>query len=255
MSAFYTKVARFYDAENADKSDDLQLYSELAAAYTGDILDVGCGTGRVLIHLARQGHRVHGIDIDRAMLERLERKLQEMPQLHKNTHVKQADVLEHEYHMPFALILLTYNGLMHFHKQSQQIALLCKLRRWLQQDGLLVIDLPNAGPAFAAPDSEAPTLERTFMDPETGHLIMLQSLSFIDRSRQLLHVDWIYDAIDGDGNVKRLLAPHVLRYYFLAEIRLLLERCGLKLAAVYGDCDRADYSVESERMIVFANAS
>ena len=83
----------------------------------------------------------------------------------------------------------------------------------------MVIDLPNAGPAFAAQDSEAPALERSFLDPETGDMVMLQSHSFIDRAEQLLHVEWIYDIIDGDGAVKRLFAPHKLRYFFLAELR------------------------------------
>ena len=77
MSAFYSTVARFYDAENRDKTDDLALYSRLAAECEGGILDVGCGTGRVLIHLAGEaGYRVCGIDNDSRMLARLlERKL------------------------------------------------------------------------------------------------------------------------------------------------------------------------------------
>ena len=81
MSVFYTTVARFYDAETGDKTDDLAMYSRLAEQYEGGILDIGCGTGRVLIHLAQEGYTVHGIDNDRAMLDRLDRKLEMMPHL------------------------------------------------------------------------------------------------------------------------------------------------------------------------------
>ena len=116
MSAFYTRVARFYDAENADKRDDLQLYGELAREYRGEVLDVGCGTGRVLIHLAGQGHQVYGIDNDGAMLDRLELNLEQSSSapLDEKISVIHADVLEYEYQSRFALILLTYNVLMHF---------------------------------------------------------------------------------------------------------------------------------------------
>ena len=132
----------------------------------------------MLTHLARQGHQVHGIDNDRAMLDRLELNLEQTPQLDENLSVTHADVLEYEYELKFGLILLTYNVLMHFHEQDRQIALLGKLRHWLADDGLLVIDLPNAGPAFASQDTDALTLERTFLDPETGHLIMAAVCQF-----------------------------------------------------------------------------
>ena len=252
MSAFYTTVARFYDAETGDKTDDLNMYSRLAAQYDGEILDVGCGTGRVLIHLARAGYKVQGIDNDRAMLDRLARKLTNMPQLLDNITYLQADVLSHEFDRQFSLILLTYNALMHFKEQEQQIALLNNLRHWLTDDGLLVIDLPNAAPAFASDDTDALTLERTFLEVETGHMIMLHSVSYIDRALQVLHVEWIYDEVDGDGAVKRLVAPHLLRYYFLPELTLLLERCGFAVEEVFGDAERGPYDAESERMIVYA---
>ena len=255
MSAFYTTVARFYDAENRDKTDDLAMYSRLAAEYPGDILDVGCGTGRVLIHLAQEGCLVHGIDNDRAMLNRLEAKLNQRPQLRERIMYVQADVLRHQYKRRFHLALLTYNALMHFREQEQQINLLKRLRGWLAADGVLVIDLPNAGPAFAAEDSESLTLERTFLDEETGHLIMLQSVSLLDRAEQMLRVDWIYDEIDGDGGVKRRIAPHQLRYYFLPELRLLLERCGFNIENVYGDYEDGAYVADSERMIVYATGT
>ncbi|MDE2748486.1 MAG: class I SAM-dependent methyltransferase [Chloroflexota bacterium] len=255
MSAFYTAVARYYDAENADKTDDLAMYSRLAAEYGGEILDVGCGTGRVLIHLAQAGHSVHGIDNDGAMLERLERKLERQPQLRERISVAKADVLRHEFERKFKLILLTYNLLMHFREQERQINLLQRLRRWLAADGALVIDLPNAGPAFASEDTESLTLERSFLDEESGHMIMLQSVSVLDRAAQTLHIDWIYDEIDGDGAVKRQLAPHQLRYFFLPELRLLLARCGFGIDSVFGDTEGGAYLADSERMIVYAKGT
>ncbi len=252
MSAFYGAVARFYDAENSDKTDDLAMYSKLAAETAGGILDVGCGTGRVLIHLAGAGRSAHGIEKDRAMLDRLELKLNLLPQLREYITYVYGDVLTHQWSCDFGLILLTYNVLMHFHELDEQIALLRNLRGCLAADGLLVIDLPNAGPAFASEDSDALNLERSFLDPDTGHLIMLQSVSYLDRARQVLGVEWIYDEIDGKGVVRRLIAPHRLRYFFLPELRLLLERCGFALRSVQGDTEGAPYDAESERMIVHA---
>ncbi len=252
MSAFYTTVARFYDSENADKTDDLEMYSRLAAKYEGEILDVGCGTGRVMLHLAREGRRAHGIDNDSAMLDRLDAKLQQLPQLREFVSYARGDVLSQQWDRNFSLILLTYNALMHFHEQDHQIALLRQLRACLAEDGRLVIDLPNAGPAFAAEDSDALTFERSFLDRETGHLVMLQSLAYLDRAAQMLTVEWIYDEIDGNGTVKRLIAPHRLRYFFLPEMQLLLERAGYAVKAVYGEPDGAPYDADSERMIVYA---
>ena len=255
VAAFYTTVARFFDAENHDKTDDLAMYSRLAAENRGDILDVGCGTGRVLIHLAQEGHRVYGIDNNRRMLDQLERKLERLPSLRDKITAVAADVLRHNFERKFGMILLTYNALMHFREQERQIALLSRLRSWLAADGRLVIDLPNAGPVFASEDTESLTLERTFLDEESGHMIMLQSVSALDRAAQLLHVDWIYDEIDGDGAVKRHLAPHTLRYFFLPELRLLLERCGFSLEEVYGDTEGGAYLADSERMIVYASGT
>lgn len=253
MSAFYTAVARFYDAETGDKTDDLALYSRLARAHPGAILDVGCGTGRVLIHLANAGHRIHGIENDAAMLERLEAKVQSQPHLRERLSFVRADAQTVGFDRQFSLILLSYNALMHFKTQASQLALLANLRSCLAAGGALVIDLPNAAPAYADENSDALTWERNFLDPASGHLVMLQSVSWLDRAAQLLSVDWIYDEIDGDGGLRRLIASHELRYFFLAELRLLLDLCRFQVDAVHGDHEGGKYDDESERMIVFAS--
>src|SRR5438105_2739833 len=69
-------VARYYDLEHDALTEDVALYCELArAGGGGPVLELGCGTGRVLAGLVRSGHAVVGVDWSRPMLERAERRL------------------------------------------------------------------------------------------------------------------------------------------------------------------------------------
>jgi SAM-dependent methyltransferase len=63
--------AIWHDVECGAYSADLELWDELAAASGGRVLDLGCGTGRVALYLARRGHEVVGLDHDEALLEAL----------------------------------------------------------------------------------------------------------------------------------------------------------------------------------------
>jgi SAM-dependent methyltransferase len=69
----------WHDAENGAYSGDLALWEELAAAAGGPILDLGCGTGRVALHLARRGHRTVGVDLDPELIAALERRAEGLP--------------------------------------------------------------------------------------------------------------------------------------------------------------------------------
>lgn len=252
MAGFYAIIARYYDAEHTDKTDDLALYSQLAEEHGAPILDIGSGTGRVMFHLAQEGYKVHGIDSEYEMLERAKIKLDAFTYVRDKLVFHHGDVLKMDLDERFKLVLLSYNSLMHFHTQEEQLALLARLRGWLDDDGLLVIDLPNAGETFATQDSDALTLERTFIDPDSGHMVMQQAVSYLDRVQQLMQVTWYYDEITEDGTVIRTVAPVVFRYFFYAEVRLLLRQSGFEVEEVYGDTDLSPFEDGCERMIVFA---
>src|SRR5688500_2286343 len=83
-NGFYATIARYYDAEHHDKEEDLPFYSDLAEDYGDPILVIGGGTGRVMLHLAQQSYTVHGIESERAMLERAQRKLDTKAHLKSN---------------------------------------------------------------------------------------------------------------------------------------------------------------------------
>ena len=70
----YDIYARFYDLDHGDLDADLFMIQQLAARSGSPILELACGTGRVLLPLARQGYQVTGVDLSAAMLDVARRK-------------------------------------------------------------------------------------------------------------------------------------------------------------------------------------
>lgn len=253
MSNFYSSISYLYDSEHADKTEDLTLYSELAAECGDPILIIGSGTGRIALFLADEGYTVHGVEIESAMLEKARLKVEGSPHLVDRVTFHHGDALKIELNTKFKLVIIPYNTFMHFHTQEAHLGLLKRIAGWLAKGGMLVIDLPNAGEAFAGADTEALTLERTFVDQETGNLVMQQSVSRLDRAEQLMYVTWIYDEISKDNLLYRTVAPTTIRYFFLAEMRLLLTAAGLTLDEVYGDFDSSPFEDGAPRMVIVAH--
>jgi hypothetical protein len=101
-------------------------------------------------------------------------------------------------------------------------------------------------------DSGAVTLERTFLEPESGHLIMQHSVSELDRTEQLMRVTWIYDEVTDDGTVRRTVAPLINRFFFFAEMQLLLNACGFAEVEAFGDVDLSPFVDGCPRMVMMA---
>jgi SAM-dependent methyltransferase len=253
MSGFYAMIARYYDSEHHDKDEDLLFYRELAEEQGGTILIIGAGTGRIMLDLAERGYEVHGIEMEAAMLERATQK-QERARDNVKARLTflRGDALKLKLEQQYALVIIPYNTLMHFHSHDEHFGLLQRCRQWVAKDGLLVIDLPNAGEAFASQDTGAVTLERTFLERESGHLVMQHSVAELDRVTQMMHVTWIYDEITADHTLKRTVAMVVNRFFFFYELRLLLERAGFTIDGVFGDLDRSEYADGCPRMVVLA---
>ena len=247
----YSTLSRFYDLENADFIDDLDFWVALAKESKGDVLEIGCGSGRVTQQIARAGINITGIDNSEEMLTLAHAKLNRKPELAARAKLINADMKNFDLGQKFDLVIMPFNTFMHLTAQADQIAFLSCARRHLNNGGCLVLDITNPIPAYTD-TNESLTLERTFRDDETDRTIQQFATTHVDRASQLAHILWQYDALDVQGNIQRTLLPLELRYTFPGEMSLLLEKCGFKLTHLYGDYNESSFEDESERMIVFA---
>jgi SAM-dependent methyltransferase len=252
----YEKIARYYDLIHAELTADIGFVLTLAARASGPLLELGCGTGRLLLPLARAGYTLTGIDNSPAMLSLArERLAAEAEEVRQRVTLVPADMTALELADRFALVIISYNTFMHLAPPQKTTALQC-IRRHLRPGGRLFIDLINPLAAAQTPEDRLLTLERVLAEPGTGNVLVQMASSRVDLEQQVLHITWLYDTSPpAGGPVQRSVVQ--ARYYYLYphELELMLEETGYRLEALFGSYSQTPFSEESDRLLALATGN
>jgi ubiquinone/menaquinone biosynthesis C-methylase UbiE len=244
--------ARFYDLDYAGMEADLPMLGQFAARCGSPILELACGTGRVLLPLARQGYQVTGVDVSAAMLDRTRHKVSSEG-LEERVCLAQQDMRDLELDSPFSFVFVVSSSFQHLLTIDDQLAVLARVRRHLSPGGLFLVDLFNPDLSRLLDFQGRVTLDKIMTDPETGRPILKYHSQTVDLGQQTVYTTLIMDELDDRGQVQRTLFPFPLRYMFRGEVELLLRHAGFALEAVYGSYDLDEYSGDSERLIAVAH--
>ncbi len=145
--------AIWHDTECGGYAADLPLWEELAERTGGAVLDLGCGTGRVSLHLARRGHPVTGLDSDAELTAVLEERAGELP-----VAVAVGDARDFELGAEFALVLAPMQLLQLLQSDSERASCLRCVRDHLGGGGLAALAIVESMPEVtegAAPVPDA----------------------------------------------------------------------------------------------------
>ncbi|PDW02903.1 class I SAM-dependent methyltransferase [Candidatus Viridilinea mediisalina] len=249
----YDPFARYYDADFRDYHDDLALYRELARRTGGPLLELMCGTGRVLLPLAAEGHMLTGVDISPAMLQIAAARLQEFD-LSAQVNLIEGDVRSlslPERH--FALAFVAVNSFMHLETVRDQLACLSNVRRALTRRGLLVLDLFSPDPHELLREDNRLVLDREY-ELDGNHVQKFIAIDS-DVASQLSRITYIYDETAPSGMLTRRTMHFNLRWLYRFELEHLLARAGFSLRNLYGSYELDEYATGSPRLIAVAGLS
>jgi len=251
----YEFVAELYDSVVPYASrQDVEFFVDAAKSSGGPVLEVGCGTGRVLIPTARAGMRITGLDLSTHMLKVCRERLEQEPaDVRRRVRLIRDDMRSFDLGDSFALITIPFRPFLHLTTVEDQLACLSCIRRHLLPDGRFILDIFNpwlelivaddvgteseAEPAFTLPDGRRVTRRYKFVSK--------------DRANQVNHLELIYSITHPDGREERLVHAFSMRYLYRFEAEHLLARAGFRVEHLFGDYDKSPFGAKYPGELIF----
>ncbi|HKP28031.1 MAG TPA: class I SAM-dependent methyltransferase [Gemmatimonadales bacterium] len=252
----YDNVGDFgllYDSVPAYQArTDVGFYVE-EARNERSILEIGCGTGRVLLPIARSGAIITGLDSSVSMLTRCGDRVEAEPaEVRQRVSLKEGDIRDFNFPDKFTLVIAPFRILQHLKTIDDQLKCLATVRRHLEPGGRFIFDVFNPFYALLVKDRSVEAEETPELQLTDGRFMRrsyrISRVRFVD---QVNEVELIYYVRSGDAT-ERVVQSFEMRWYNKAELEHLLVRAGFTVEAIYGGFDRRPLTDDAPEIIVVA---
>jgi len=228
----------------------LDFYLKLAQAARGPVLELGCGTGRIMLPCLKGGVDIEGLDLFPGMLKQLRNKA---AALGLNPTLHHASMSAFRLPRRYALIMIPFNTFVHNLTVEDQIATLKAGRDHLQPGGVLAFDTAFPGSAWIGAPNGGRELEMETAHPETGLPVRMWDTRTFDRVEQIQHSYNEIEMLDADRNVIATYPSKTsLRWIYKHEMELLLHITGFARWQIFGGFNGRPLLRETDAMIVQA---
>jgi SAM-dependent methyltransferase len=253
----YEVLAPHYDAAYAVKKDlnDLPFYVDLAKRSGGPVLEIACGTGRVLLLIAREGIQIDGVDNSPAMLGVLRAKIEhERGDVRCRVTLHDGDMRNFRLDKKYPLAIIPFRPMQHMYTLQDQVDALKTAAAHLQEDGRLVFDVfyPKLDLIHAGIGQEVLDLDWTVDSGQHRVVKRYFRKDSVDKIQQIFTGALIFRTYDREKLVREESEPLKLGYYTYPHVRALLALAGLEPVEEYGSFAKAPLDNEATEMIFVA---
>jgi SAM-dependent methyltransferase len=247
--------ARLYDHTYARRQYDVRFYVEMAREIGGPILELGAGTGRVTVPLARDGFEVVALDRMPSMLGRLDARLAREPEaVRERVQLALGELATVRLDRRFRLVIAPFNVFMHLYTRQDVEAALATVREHLMpRSGRLVFDVLMPDFRAFVRDPHRQYRGRPIVHPSDGRKWEYGEQFQFDPASQVQMVTSVLRSPDDPGDLRILPLAH--RQFFPAELEALLHYNGFEMIERWGDFARGPLSVDGESQVIVARCA
>lgn len=260
MHEYDAGSAQLYDYYSTGLEGDVEFFVDEAHRAGSPVLEIACGTGRVLIPVAEAGVEIVGLDQSPAMLDVARQKISQCsPEVQKRIEIVDGDMRDFSLDRRFRLITIPYRSFLHLLTVDDQKRGLRCIREHLVDGGRFVFNIfdPNIQMIVEHAGSLGSTTKKQgeFVHPETGRCVIVSDTRQYDTERQMIDQYFIFEELDEDGHVMSKRYSHMtLRYIFRYEMEHLLELSGFQIEALYGDFTQGPFRPGGEQVWIARRA-
>jgi len=248
------EAARYYDL-NPTAFDDVPFYVDRLPRLDARVLELGCGTGRVSIPLARQCGFLHGLDLSEAMLDLCRKKIAETGLGRERIVVQQADITDYELGDQFDLIIAPFRVIQNLESDAQLDGLFRCLHSHLAPTGRCILNVfhPNR-PRDELLRCWASDEENLAWEIERGG----ERMTCHDARRRLveepliLYPELIYRTYRCDDLIDETVLPIPMRCFYPDEFLDLIGSAGFTVTGAWGGYAGEPYGGGGELVVEFS---
>lgn len=236
-----------YHLHHADEIEDVPFWLQLAKEMGSPVLELGCGTGRLLLPLLESGLEVIGLDINFEMLSYFKGQLSDHSV--EKVNIFQADLENFHLECEFSFIFLACNTLSTMQEETRLNAY-SRIHEHLIDDGIFAVSIPNPIRLASLSAQGESEIEASFSHPITGNPIQVSSEW--QRSDRFIVFHWHYDHLLPDGYVERETIQSRHSLITPGAYHMELQAANLNPIKIYGDFEKTDFQKDSPFLIMIA---
>lgn len=249
------QAAKYYDL-NPDTPVDVPFYRRRVPYPEAHVLELGCGTGRVLVPLAKECGYIHGLDRSEAMVAECRRKLAVAGIAPTKAQVEVWDITNFTLDQTFDLIIAPYRVLQNLETDAVVNGLFRCIRQHLKPEGSCILNVfrPYADPETLRREwcTEQETWEWE-VTVEGGRVTCHNIRPRMDPDQMILYPELIYRRYQGEKRVDEATLKIALRCYYPEEFVQLISNQGFRVLQQWGGYNGEAYGQGSELVVEFTH--